>query len=369
MRLAILYLPVLLSCFSTGVYSHPAGRSGHAGEAGGWDNHLARALRDTGKLSCRQNGDQLLDEALNFMQKNYYRKDAVDWDGFILAARARLNGSSNCEDAYGTIGWCFSQLNESHSFLMPPAKALQYNYDTASLSSTPALADLVGEIKGELLPDSIGYLTIPWVSTTDSIICMHIADSIQDLIARLDVKGISRWIVDLRKNTGGNCWPMLAGVGPLLGNGVCGYFVSEDERVPIVYRDGAAFQGRHVRCRLSTGGYQTRRSHKSIVVLTGRRTVSAGEILALAFKGKEGAWLYGEPTAGLTTANATYSLSDHSMLVLTVCREADYAGRICEGSVNPDKFIGPHYGAMTEGPGSPVEDGVKLAAISWLRGQ
>jgi hypothetical protein len=143
----------------------------------------------------------LLDEALNFMQKNYYRKDAIEWNDFISAAKAKLNGSCNCEDAYGAISWCFSQLNETHSFLMPPAKALQYNYDTASLSQPPALGDLVGEIKGELLEDSIGYLTIPWVSTTDSLICMHIADSLQELIARLDTRGISRWIIDLRKNT------------------------------------------------------------------------------------------------------------------------------------------------------------------------
>jgi C-terminal processing protease CtpA/Prc len=175
---------------------------------------------------------------------------------------------------------------------------------------------------------------------------------------------------------------MLAGIGPLLGNGVCGYFVSDGEKVPIVYKDGAALQGRHVRCRLSNGCYVTRSPRKSIVVLTGRRTVSAGEILALAFKGKEGAWLYGEPTAGLTTANATYSLSDHSMLVLTVCREADHAGRICEGSVSPDKYIFSGYGdpaGETGGPGavggrgvagSPEKaDIVKLAAVSWLRTQ
>ena len=33
------------------------------------------------------------------------------------------------------------------------------------------------------------------------------------------------WIVDLRGNTGGNMWPMVAGVGPVLGNGVAGFFV------------------------------------------------------------------------------------------------------------------------------------------------
>ncbi|MGZ5191759.1 MAG: S41 family peptidase [Flavisolibacter sp.] len=58
------------------------------------------------------------------------------------------------------------------------------------------------------------------VSTTDQFVCTRFADSIQSLIQTFDRRGISKWIIDLRKNTGGNCWPMLTGVGPLLGNGV-----------------------------------------------------------------------------------------------------------------------------------------------------
>jgi carboxyl-terminal processing protease len=248
---------------------------------------------------------------------------------------------------------------------MPPKKAGQYNYD-ASLAPLPPLSELVGEIRGEWLNDSIAYLTVPWVSTTDSFICMRIADSLQELIARLDNKGggdrgVTKWIIDLRKNAGGNCWPMLAGIGPLLGDGICGYFVNGTERIPISYRNGAAFQGKHVLCRVSKEGYRTQRQPKSIVVLTGKRTISAGEIVALAFKGREQAYLLGEPTAGLTTANATYSLSDRSMLVLTVCREADYLGRICEGSILPDRIIRP----ASVGPVD--EDTVKSAAVDWLQ--
>jgi len=322
---------------------------------------------------CLQKADKLLDEALHFMQKNYYRKEGINWEELTASAKARLRTADNCDDAYSSITWCFHQLNEHHSFVMTPGKAARYNNDAPDLAPTPPLAELVGEIKGEWLQDSIGYLTIPWVSTMDSLICEKVADSLQSVIASLDTRRISRWIIDLRKNSGGNCWPMLAGIGPLLGDGVCGYFVSSGERIPITYRDGSAFQGRHVLCRVSGEGYRTQCSRKSIVVLTGRRTVSAGEIIALAFKGKENTSLFGEPTAGLTTANATYSLSDRSMLVLTVCQEADHTGRICEGSIVPDKIV---Y-SSTQDPASgvahpqdpPSADPVKAAAISWLMAQ
>jgi len=324
------------------------------------------SIRSMTDLPCRQKAGQLLDETLGFMEKNYYRHNEVSWPVLAAEARARLREAASCEDAYATIGWCFHQLNEPHSFIMPPDKASRYTGESdGSGLSMAGLSELVGEIRGEWLQDSIAYLTIPWVSTTDSLVCLRIADSLQTMIARLDSRNISRWIIDLRKNSGGNCWPMLAGIGPLLGDGVYGYFVSGDQRIPISYREGSAFQGRHVLCRVSNRGYRTRSDRKSIVVLTSRRTVSAGEIVALAFKGRAQTCLIGEPTAGFTTANATYELSDKSLLVLTVCREADHKGNICTGSIQPDRLVT----TAPAGANDQDSDPARNAALAWLQGQ
>lgn len=321
------------------------------------------AQQDTAALPiCLQKANHLLDEAFNFMQKNYYRKNMVNWDTLLTSAKRKLNNSGNCNDTYDVISWCFKELNEPHSFIMPPSKAAIYNNDTASLQQKPSIKELVGDIKGELLEHGIAYITVPWVSTTDSAICTLIADSLQQLISVMDTEGTNGWIIDLRKNTGGNCWPMLAGVGPLLGDGVCGYFVSAREKISISYKDGAASQGKYVRCRVSNNGYKMKVGKKPIIVLTGHRTVSSGEIIALAFKGKEQVYLYGEPTAGYTTANATYTLSDNSMLVLTVCMEADRNGKICEGRIIPDETI-----TTESSPGR--KDPAKAAAITWLLAQ
>lgn len=316
---------------------------------------------DTLDPACRQKAQHLLDEALGFMEKNYYRRDEVSWTSLAARAKEQLMAAGSCDDAYASISWCFKQLNEPHSFIMTPEKAARYAGEDTPSPGPADLSDLVGAIKGEWLVDSIAYLTIPWISTTDSLICERIADSLQSVIARLDSRSISRWIIDLRENSGGNCWPMLAGIGPLLGDGIYGYFVGSGERIPIAYYDGSAFQGRHIRCQVSEDhGYRTRSTHKSIVVLTGRRTVSAGEIVALAFKGRQQTCLIGQPTAGLTTANATYSLSDRSMLVLTVCQEADRTGRICEGSIQPDQLV----------PANIVsDDPARAAALAWLQSQ
>jgi C-terminal processing protease CtpA/Prc len=46
-----------------------------------------------------------------------------------------------------------------------------------------------------------------------------------DTLAKLNPQG---WIVDLRGNLGGNMWPMLAGVAPLIDSRMMGSFVDAD---------------------------------------------------------------------------------------------------------------------------------------------
>ena len=307
---------------------------------------------------CIQNANILLDEALHLMQKNYYKKDSVRWEPLIKTAKDLLEQSSNCENAYKTVQWCFDQIKEEHSFIMPPDKASIYSGNVNATKIPSSAKPLSGPISHEFIERDIAYINVPWISTTDEAICTRYADSIQSLIKTFDQHGVNKWIIDLRKNTGGNCWPMLAGLGPLLGNGIHGYFVSSKENIPISYKNGTVMQGKHTRC-IVTNPYTLRENKKTIIILTGKNTSSAGEIVALSFKGMNGVYLYGEPTAGLTTANATYSLSDGSVLVLTVCQEADRNGKIVEGKIQPDEFIQPSS--------ARDKDVVKTSAIMFLQ--
>lgn len=322
-------------------------------------SHNRHLLSDTSVLSCLRNATLQLDEALSLMQKYYYKKDSVNWEDLITKAKAKLSGAATCEDANATVNWCFRQISEKHSFMMPAEQAATYNNANSSTLKA-SIAQSVGEIKSELLADKgIAYLSVPWVSTNDADLCTRIADSIQHVIAGLDRTGISKWIIDLRNNKGGNCWPMLAGIGPLLGNGICGYFISPKEKIPISYNNGAAMQGKYTRCRVSSGGYQTRIEKKMIVVLTGPKTSSSGEIVAIAFKGLDQVFHYGEPTAGFTTGNATYALPGNSMLILTVCTEADRNGKVYDGKIIPDELISSQAD-------NGLDDAAKSAAIMWL---
>lgn len=310
-------------------------------------------------LSGQDSAVHLFEQALEYIQKNPFKKD-ISWDSLIAASREQLSAATSIRDAHMVINQCLQQVQGAHSFVMTARHAALYHNDTTQLKRIPALKELVGTIDHELTDQDIGYISVPWISTSDSVVCTLVADSLQTLIGQLASQGAKRWIIDLRKNSGGNCWPMLAGMGPLLGNGVCGYFVRKARVTSIRYQDGVALHGNTTMCKTSQSITLTDQQRQHIVVLTGPKTSSSGEILALAFKGMPQVRLMGEPTAGLTTANTTYDLFDGSTLVLTICREADRTGRICEGKILPDDLIKPD-------PLHKNDDIAKANAIMWLQ--
>jgi C-terminal processing protease CtpA/Prc len=94
------------------------------------------------------------------------------------------------------------------------------------------------------VPQDIGYVRVR--STTDvGEDATSFATTLQQTIRTKDTSvDVVGWIVDLRGNSGGNMWPMVAGIGPILGEGIIGHFVnSRDLWVAWEYRLGAAING------------------------------------------------------------------------------------------------------------------------------
>ncbi|WP_276481776.1 S41 family peptidase [Paraflavitalea pollutisoli] len=325
--------------------------------ANGQSGRASAAGMTTTLLSGQDSALQLFEQALTYIQRNPFKKELA-WDSLVCNAREQLSDASTVRDAYAAINQCLQQVRGGHSFLMPAKRAALYHNDTTSLKRSSALHEVMGTITARLEDGNIGYLEVPWISTTDKAICTRIADSLQTLIGQLADRGATRWVIDLRRNSGGNCWPMLAGMGPLLGDGVCGFFVRSGKATGFKYEAGAALYGTNLMCRVSQPIALTAVQRKQIVVLTGPKTSSSGEILALAFKGMPNAKHIGEPTAGFTTANTTYSLLDGSTLVMSISQEADRTGRIYEGKIAPDELVRA---------GNPSEDTVKGRALMWLQ--
>jgi len=211
---------------------------------------------DTTQTACQRQAMRLLDEALAVMQKHYYKKDSVQWSSPHCRAKEQLQGLGQLRGSLQTVNWCFGQLKENHSFLMPaPAPRYTITTPTRTGRKSPSSNYLVGDIEGRLLDAHTAYISIPWVGTTDSAIWpTWLADSLQQLIARLDRYRYHQMDSGPPQKRGGNCWPMLAGVGPLLGNGtaaICVQYRKSTHQLP----GRAAMHGKYIRCR-STLAYK-----------------------------------------------------------------------------------------------------------------
>jgi C-terminal processing protease CtpA/Prc len=215
---------------------------------------------------------------------------------------------------------------------------------------------------GRRLDTRIGYLELPAIVGSAEQVQAYAA-SAQRAIRELDERGVDGWVVDLRRNTGGNMWPMLAGAGPILEDGELGAFAFADNRMPWVYRDGQALLGAHVLAQVEQP-YKLKRSLPPVAVLLSRLTASSGELTALAFAGRPGARSFGEPTKGVPTANDSTELPDGAMLCLTVAIGADRTGRTYDGPIVPDQLVSADW-AQYGRAGDPVLQ----TAVSWLRAE
>jgi carboxyl-terminal processing protease len=140
------------------------------------------------------------------------------------------------------------------------------------------------------------------------------------------------WIVDLRGNPGGNIWPMLAGVSSLLSDGEVMGFQSARHTDAVTISGDRVLLGGAVRAR---GSSTVPKSNLPVAVLVSDGTASSGEGVAIAFAGQRNSQSFGEPTAGLSTANTSIRLRDGAVVNLTSAVDVDRTGRPYGGPVVP----------------------------------
>jgi C-terminal processing protease CtpA/Prc len=191
------------------------------------------------------------------------------------------------------------------------------------------------------------------------------ADKLHGLVVDLQAQKPDGWIIDLRGNLGGNMWPMLAGIGPVVGEGDLGSFQSPGgNNEPWYYRAGKA--GSRPRGQDSVGAQVTMPPFHLpqlpwVAVLLDRSTASSGEAIAISFAGRPRSRSFGEHTMGFATANDGNPLSDGATLYLCSSVEADRTGKRYEDGIDPDVDLAAPNSIPEE-----EQDAVVRAAEKWL---
>ena len=147
-------------------------------------------------------------------------------------------------------------------------------------------------------------------------------------------------------------WPMLAGIGPLVGEGDLGSFVdSEGKGNKWSYKKGKVFIEKDIVFSLPHGALYTLPNHPPIAVLIGSGTASSGEAISVSFKSRPHTRFFGQKTRGLSTANQGF---------LTTAVFADRHQNIYEAGILPDEVTIDEKGQ---------EDHSLKQALQWLLNQ
>jgi len=292
--------------------------------------------------SLSPGAERYLNAALDTIQAVTLGRDTLPWRTIRDSAFLLVSGARSPRDTYGAIHWALRRVNK-HSFLQARGPG--------------AVA--------EVLPGRVGYLRVPARGGPG----VALADSLHLAVGALQDSGVCGWIVDLRGNGGGNMWPMLAGVGPLLGDSIVGRFGGGPAAQRWLYRRGAAglLHGDgtvETITSVTVPAVVPAPSTAPLALLFDGGTGSSGEAVAVAFLGRANSRSFGTPTAGFATSNRGSRLSDGANMVVTTGYYRDRTGREYPEQLEPDSVV---TGGVSGFP-FPT-DRVARAAGAWLARQ
>jgi hypothetical protein len=299
------------------------------GDGGAWID--TAKLEDLGAVDPAPTGEAVdlaptaearayLDRALDLLQARHVNTAKADWPKLRTEAYAKAAGAGSPRETYAAIWATITALGERHTFLRPPSPPRPPG------AAPPDHALPVGQVAGHVADLALPGLHRDLSNPGDTGAAYQ--QAISAFLRTADAGGVCGWVIDLREHNGGDMWPGMRGLAPLLGPGSHGAFINARGAEP--WPAGSA---------LSRDGL--RNPDAPVAVLLGPKTGSSGEMMAIAFAGRPATRSFGQPTAGFTTANSTVVLSDGAVLAVTSAYVEDRLGRRYEGAMTPDETTTP----------------------------
>ena len=161
-----------------------------------------------------------LDDVLDLVEGDALHAARVDWLRARARAREVASRATSPADTYPYLRDVLRELDDDHSYLADPDEAAEMR------AGSPPLPE--GERRETRSGHPVARVVVPWHTNTDNLSGAAFADRLRGVVRELDGPAVARWIVDLRTNGGGNMWPMLLGLAPLLDGPTVGWFVDRE---------------------------------------------------------------------------------------------------------------------------------------------
>ena len=326
-----------------------------------------------------------LNAALAILEAHFLHKNQVDWASLKRDTMAQAAGARVPIDTYPAIRFALASLGDRHSYLQLTSvltgeeAARQPRLSNPAAMPTPPRRKqsfpFLSPFSARRVPEGslvataarpVAQVVLPLFASDSRADLDHFATSVQMVIADLLASHPCGWLVDLRGNRGGNIWAMLAGIGPVLGEGEPGSLLDETGTSDPWFYEGGRAGLRHdpqapdyAKVTITPVVVS---GHSPVAVLIDRETGSSGEGIALAFHGRADTRFFGETTAGAATSTFPYPLSDGAVIYLVTGVMRDRDGHEYPAGVTPDEEVLSEATITTNDP-------VVRAASTWLVAQ
>jgi len=324
--------------------------------------------------------EPLLSQAISGVRQRAYRSDKVDWPALEVRVRAIAAGARDELDLLPAYAVLLNGLGDGHSFVQVPRErhtaffARHGRSIEAVAGLPPRKVAPPSPFKGRQTRDARSLRLVSGAKALLMVVpsfngyppeAQAYADGLFQALAD-GARTACGYVVDLRGNSGGNMWPMVTGLSPLLGNGMA---LGEQDAAgaPYTYanlRDGAAViaqGGAPNRLQAVQGWRDLGLTGAPVAILQDSGVASSGEAVLAAFIGRPDTRTFGQRSFGLASANSGYRLADGTNLVITVGMMTDRQGRTYPDGFAPDEPVAAGPGLETD-----PDDAVVEAAKTWL---
>jgi len=273
--------------------------------------------------------------------------DDVDWEKVNSKFIALTKGKEGLEEMKEGLQYLINSLGDKHASFRSPKDYSIIVYYTGEIKEEKPIEkdadflnnvinDISAKFSYQLMENGIGYLKVVGIGPGD---VKEQADYIRKGLTDLKAKNVEKWILDLRFNGGGNMEPMIAGLAPLIGEGNIGGTVDHQGEVMREYKieNGQFNNNGRIVCEMNNSPVIA--STEKLAVLLSRYTISSGEVVAVALKGRDNTRFIGEETAGYTTGNGFDQINDELVLVISQDVFMDKNKVVYQEKVGVDDYI------------------------------
>ncbi len=285
----------------------------------------------------------LVQKALNQLQKQSLYSDDIDWNTFSIEYEKLIAEIMTTDDMKVPLTAALNRLRDHHGRFIYKGKIFSHFTDWERIRITEGLPteeavmrqfELEHAHEFKSMGKRTGYIKIKGIGPNEDV--NEQSTLIRSNLDKLAARGVGNWIIDLRYNTGGNMYPMMAGLGSLFCDGLIGGEANSSNEIIRRWsmKSGNFFYGEnnYVQLPISDNVDCT----DNVAVLTSRYTASSGEIIAIAFKGRPRTKFIGESTGGFTTVTNWQPISDDLTMSISVSYYADRNNVIYKTRVSPD---------------------------------